>query len=75
MYKRDPVTPFQLADNQRDGSPLPPSLLRESMKVDVHPFSVSDKVLKKNRVDESCKANMRTKWTGPYATVDVSAVG
>ena len=26
MYKRDTVTPFELADKQRDDNPLPPSL-------------------------------------------------
>ena len=31
MYTRDPVTPFELEDNHRDGIPVPSSLSGESM--------------------------------------------
>ena len=39
------------------------------------PFSVGDKVLKKSMAKESHGAKMKTKWTGPYTVVEVTAVG
>ena len=36
IYNRDPVTPFELADNQRDSYSLPWSLPGESMTIDDH---------------------------------------
>ena len=36
IYNRDPVTPFELADNQRDGSPVQPHLSGESVTINDH---------------------------------------
>ena len=35
-------------------------------------LSVGDKVPKKNMANESCRAKMKTKWTGSYITVEVT---
>ena len=35
------------------------------------PFSLGDKVVKKNMADESYNANMTTQWRGPYTIVEV----
>ena len=35
MYTREPVTPFELTDNQRDGNTMSPSLSGQSMPVHV----------------------------------------
>ena len=35
-YNIDPVTPFKLSDNQRNGSPLPSSLSSEYMTINDH---------------------------------------
>ena len=39
-----------------------------------NPFEVDKKVLKKNMADDSCKAKMKTKWTGPYTNVEFSVM-
>ena len=36
MHNRDPVTPSELADNQRDGNPMPLSLSEEPIITDDH---------------------------------------
>ena len=36
IYNRGPVTHFELADNQKDGSPVPPSLSGESETISDH---------------------------------------
>ena len=46
MYNRDPMTPFQLADNQRDGNPVPPTFSGESMTTDQY-ISQSQSILAK----------------------------
>ena len=39
------------------------------------PFSVGDKVLKKNMANASYKANMKMKCMVPYTIVEATAVG
>ena len=112
MYNRDPVTPFELADKQRDGNPVPlsqsggPLTISDSVTNFKHiyqcmlakshnsikkaqvtqqkyhniqtfnnPFSVGDKVLKKNMEDKAFKVKIKTKCTGPCTIVDVLVVG
>ena len=36
IYNRDPATPFELMDNQRDDNPVSSSLLGESMTISDH---------------------------------------